>query len=160
MGFVDQLKQIGKPLALPGDSRSLTIPGVVVCLGLEFASFPLTPTLSPRRGRPLGGCWKTLMVRLQSSLTCLSFRRRMTTKLDRTTKARANVSPSPGGEGWGEGEQDARSRGRLRLGLGARKLPEAPHSSETFIISNLRKALRLSDALGSFVAAVSCSPKN
>ena len=59
--------RIEKPLALPGDSQSLTVPGVVVGLGLEFASFPLTPTLSPRRGRTLERCWKTLTLRLHSA---------------------------------------------------------------------------------------------
>ena len=34
--------QIGKLQALPWDPRGLTVPGIVVRLGLEFASFPLT----------------------------------------------------------------------------------------------------------------------
>ena len=67
--------------------------------------FPLTPTLSPRRGRALAPRWKIPTLRLQPPLLCLSFRRQTTTKLDRITKARANVSPSPRGEGWGEGER-------------------------------------------------------
>jgi hypothetical protein len=111
--------QIGKPPALLGDSRSVTVPGIVVQLGVEFALFPLTPALSPRRGRALARCWKILTLRLRSPLLCLSFWRHTTTKLGRITKARANVSPSPGGEGWGEGEHDNRSLGRLRFGLDA-----------------------------------------
>jgi hypothetical protein len=110
---------IGKLPALPGNSRSLTAPGIVVPLGLEFASFPLTPTLSPRRGRAPAPCWTIRTLRLQSPLLCLSFRRHPTTELCRITKARANVSPSPRGEGWGEGERDTRSLCRLRLGRGA-----------------------------------------
>src|SRR5688500_15982112 len=106
-------------------------------LGLEFASFPLTPTLSPRRGRALARAWKILRLRLQSPLLCLSFRMHTTTELGRITKARANVSPSPEGEGWGEGEQDSRGLGRLHFGLGARKPPEGPHDFESFIISSL-----------------------
>ena len=39
---------------LPGDSRSLIVPGIVVRLGLEFASFPLTPTLSPKERESAG----------------------------------------------------------------------------------------------------------
>jgi hypothetical protein len=60
--------------------------------------FPLTPTLSPRRGRALGRRWKIRTWRLQSPLLCLSFRRHTTTKLGCIIKARANVSPSPCGE--------------------------------------------------------------
>ena len=80
--------------------------------------FPLTPTLSPTRGRALARRWKVRTLRLQSPLLCLSFRRHTTTKLGCITKARTNVSPSPRGEGWGEGEQDTRSPGHLRFGLG------------------------------------------
>ena len=130
--------QIGKPTALREDSRNLAVPGTVARLGLEFASFPLTPALSPRRGRGLARRWNSRMVRLQSPLLCLSFRRHTTTKLGRVTKARATVSPSPGGEGWGEGEQDTRSLGRLRSGLRARRPSEEPPGFEPFIISSLR----------------------
>ena len=99
--------QIGKPPPLPGDPRSLTVPGILVRLELELASFPLTPALSPRRGRALAGRWKIRMLRWQSPGLCLSFRRHKTTKVGRITKARANVSPSPRGEGWGEGNSAA-----------------------------------------------------
>src|SRR4029079_18744748 len=98
-------------------------PGIVVHVGLEFVSFSLTPSLSPRRGRTLAPCWKIRKMRLESPLLCLSFRRHTTTKLGRISKARAKVPPSPRGEGWGEGEQDTRSLGRLRFGLGAGKSP-------------------------------------
>src|SRR6185503_9186856 len=83
------------PPALAGDPRSLRVPGIVVRLGLEFASFPLTPALSPRRGRAVARHWRIRMVRLQSPLLCLSFRRHATTNLGRIPKAGANVSPSP-----------------------------------------------------------------
>src|SRR4030095_17256578 len=92
--------------------------GVLTRQGLEFASFPLTPTLSPRRGRALVRGWEIRTFRLQSPLLRLSFRRHTTTELGRITKARAHVSPSPGGEGWGEGERDTRILCRLRFGLG------------------------------------------
>src|SRR5678816_3856610 len=99
--------QIGKRAALPGNSRSLAVPGVVVRLGLEFASFPLTPALSPRRGRELRLRWKIRTLRLQSPPLGFSIRRHTTTRPDRIIKARENVSPSP----WGEGEEDTRSPG-------------------------------------------------
>jgi hypothetical protein len=115
----DSHNQIGKAPAPPGDSRTLIVPGIVACLGLEFASFPLTPTLSPRRGRALAPRWKIRTLRLQSPPLCLSFRRHTRTKPDSRIKARPNVSPSPRGEGWGEGKEDTRNFGRLRFGLGA-----------------------------------------
>jgi hypothetical protein len=40
----------GKLPALPRDSRSLAVPGILVRLGLEFASFPLTPPSPPGEG--------------------------------------------------------------------------------------------------------------
>src|SRR6187431_974052 len=73
--------------------------------GGQACGFPLTPALSPRRGRALAWRWKHRMLQLQSPHLCLSFRRHMTIKIGRITRARANVSPSPRGEGWGEGER-------------------------------------------------------
>ena len=136
MALVCRHNQIGNPPALPEDSRSLLIWAIVVPLGLEFASFPLTPTLSPRRGRSLARRWKIRRLRLQSPILCLPFRTRTTTNLSHA-KARVKVSPSPGGEGWGEGGQDTRSPGRFRFGLCAGKRPEEPHGFEPFIISSL-----------------------
>ena len=130
--------QIENPPALPRDSRRLTVPGIVVRLAPEFASFPLTPTLSPRRGRALARRWKIRTLQLQSPGRCPSFRRHTITKLGRTAKAQGNVSPSLWGEGWGEGEQDTRSLVRVRFGLVARKPAEGPHDFEPFIISSLR----------------------
>ena len=132
--------QIGKPSALPGDSRSSTVLGILVRLRLEFASFPLTPTLSPRRGRALASRWKIRRLLFQSPLFCA--RRCTATKLGRISKAWANVSPSPGGEGGGEGEEDTRRFGRILYGLGPRRAPEGPHGFEAFIISSLRLCRR------------------
>src|SRR6185295_13377355 len=97
--------QIGKTHALPGDSRCLAVPGIVVRLGLEFASFPLAPTLSPRRGRALAPPWKNSDVTVAVPVSLSSFWSHTPTKLCRSIKARANVSPSPRGEGGGEGER-------------------------------------------------------
>jgi hypothetical protein len=140
--------KVGNPRLCRGDSRSLTVPGIAVRIGLEFVSFPLTLALSPRRGRPLAPRWKIRRLRRRSPLLCRPFRRHTTTNLGRIAKARGNVSPSPGGEGWGEGEQDTRSLGCLRFELGAGKPPEGPQGFEPFIISSLplcRRSLSLLD---------------
>lgn len=80
--------QIGK---IPGSARGLAMfesSGNRRAPGLEFASFPLTPSLSPRRGRALARRWKIRTWRLQSPLLGLSFRRQTTTNFGRITEAR------------------------------------------------------------------------
>ena len=129
------ITKLGNPGRLQGDSRSLTVPGIVVSLGLGFASFPLTPTLSPRRGGNIRPCFDNT-----TELGC-----RVKWGLQpqpANSPAPCQRSPSPRGEGWGEGEQDTRSLGRFRFGPGARKSPEGPHGFEPFIISSLRLCRR------------------
>ena len=76
---------------------SSTVPGVVACVGWEFALFPLTPALSPReRGNPFP---------IQEETGRLGFTKRLTTRL-----------PLPQGEGRGEGEADARTRQHMVSG--------------------------------------------
>src|SRR5258705_13936936 len=96
--------KLENPRLCRGDSRSLTVPGNLVRLGLEFASFPLTPALSPRRGR-------NIRPRLGATtdLGCRVPPKRKTKKRGLQPQ-RANFrapcqgSPSPRGEGWGGGE--------------------------------------------------------
>jgi hypothetical protein len=52
----------GNPPALPEDSWSLTVPAIARHFGLEHGPFPLTPTLSPRRG--------SLIVRAREHSVC------------------------------------------------------------------------------------------
>jgi hypothetical protein len=125
------ITKLGNPGRLPGDSRSLTVPGIAMCLGLEFASFPLTPALSPRRGRALARRWRTRTLRFQTALLCHSSRRHPTTRLGRITKARASVSPSPRGRGLGWGKQNTRSWNQSKTARRARRF-------WPFIISSLR----------------------
>ena|SRR6185369_13435711 len=110
--------ELGNP-ALPEDSRGLTVPGIVVRLGLEFASFPLTPSLSPRRGGALARRWKIRTLQLQSPLLVFRFGGTRQPSPVVLPKHGRMFLPLPEGEGWGEGEQDTRSLGRLRFGFGA-----------------------------------------
>ena len=137
MDLVYRHNQIGNPPALPVDSRSLIIPAIVVRLELGFASFPLTPTLSPRRGGDIRPCFGNT-----TELGCRVPPKRRTQRRGLQLQhsnfpARSQCPPSPGGEGWGEGEQGSRSLGRFRIGFGTGKSPERPHGFEPFIVSSL-----------------------
>ena len=141
MSLVEHTHQIGKP-RIGRETAKSDGSGSLVRPGLVFASFLLTLPSPSGRGRTLGVRWKTLMLRLQSPLLCLSSRRHLTTKLNRITKGRENVSPSPRGRGWGEGKQDTRSLDHVRFRLSIRKPPVGPHVFEPFIISSLRLCQR------------------
>jgi hypothetical protein len=56
------IKQVSAYAALPEDSWSLTVPAIARHFGLEHGPFPLTPTLSPRRG--------SLIVRAREHSVC------------------------------------------------------------------------------------------
>ena len=97
--------QIGKRPALPGNLRRLTVPGIVVRLGLAFASFPLTPALSPRRGRnirPWFGNTTELGCRVPAKRKT---KQRGLQPQRASSPTPCQRSPSPWGEGWGEGER-------------------------------------------------------
>jgi hypothetical protein len=106
----DNHTDLGKPPTLPEDSRSLTVPRIVL-RGLKGkARFPLTLTLSPRERGSV----------MQSRNNVL-----------RTTIVPAPNPdlPLPEGEGWGEGEGRAKVVPRVRT---------KPSGFEPFINSSLR----------------------
>ena len=83
------------PAALPEASWRLLVPVLVRLIGLAEDVFPLTPALSPRRGR-IASC----LVKNQS---------------DRVYTNADDRAPSPWGEGGGEGERDVRTAHDLRI---------------------------------------------
>ena len=102
--------QIGKPPALPGDSRSLTVPGNLVRLGWRLLRSPSPRPLPKGEGEPLGSsgraeCAKAIgRVGDGRASVAPSFgawdRSRHSPNLDETFAC----SPSPRGRGRGEGE--------------------------------------------------------
>ena len=95
------------------------IPAIIVRLGLELGSFPLTLALSLGEREQLSAS--------SENSNDSSF-----------ISAEANGSPSPRGRGRGEGKGNTRTTHRARIDLGVLLSSEKTKSFESFIISSLQ----------------------
>src|SRR6266702_955111 len=113
--------RLGKPPALPEDSPSSTILGMVRGVESNPNPIPLTLTLSHgEREQSATASVAREVRRAHSALGCAERQRR--------------ILPLPEGEGWGEGKGDARCANRVGASLEVRSSPEGPHRFEPFIL--------------------------